>query len=113
MSSLERQARGLERYARERNQRISDVLRTVLGTPLSDQPQDWWTAWSDYNELSRPSEKPTYQQDYLAGRRTHLRATQPLLVFSCRHTRVDTGRSRGDRNRLAGGPGPRARSEYG
>jgi hypothetical protein len=42
----------LNEVAAERNKRINEVLKIVLGAePSSEDVASWWRAWQDYNEL--------------------------------------------------------------
>jgi hypothetical protein len=42
------------------NTRIHEVLLTTAGEYASDDPQEWWDYWKDYNEISYPDETPTH-----------------------------------------------------
>lgn len=64
-----------------RNARIQEVLEIATGEELGSDPQAWWTAWQQFNELDIPDETPLYETfdeyDYVQPV-----YTEPTFVFS-------------------------------
>jgi len=51
----------------QRNSRIQEALENITGQQLGDDPQEWWTAWKQYNEIYTPEQLPVeekYNQEY-------------------------------------------------
>jgi hypothetical protein len=42
------------------NERLEDLLKKVSGERDRTTAESWWTWWDEYNEVSRPTEKPVY-----------------------------------------------------
>ena len=47
----------------QRNARIEQILSSVTGQKVGDNPKAWWTAWMQFNELYTPERVPVFNRE--------------------------------------------------